>query len=128
MPVLSASEVIKSIFRLQMSVSSESDSSNTHGCDSDGELSVASSYGSEVQDCRKRPRQPQIIGSAWVLRGQITMDRLHADSDSMAAGPEGDAENEDRISKINTRLQGLFGAQFEILFGIKIGKLIGNVM
>ena len=52
------------------------------------------------------------------------MDKLHADSDSMAAGPEGDAENEDRISKINTRLQGLFGAQFEILFG----KLIGNVM
>ena len=31
---------------------------------------------------------------------------------------------EDRITKINTRLQGLFGAQFEILFG----KLHGNVM
>ncbi len=37
---------------------------------------------------------------------------------------EGDVENEDRITKINTRLQGLFGAQFEIL----IGKLHGNVM
>ena len=116
--------MVKSIFHLQMSASSESDSSDRHGCDSDGEFSVTSSYGSEVQDCRKRKHQPQIQGSAWVLRGQITMDKLHADSDSMAAGPEGDAENEDRISKINTRLQGLFGAQFEILFG----KLIGNVM
>ena len=116
--------MIKSIFNLQMSASSESDSSNRHGCDSDGELSVASSYGSEVQDCRKRPRQPQIQGSSWVLHGQITMDQLHADSDSMAAGPEGDAENEDRITKINTRLQGLFGAQFEILFG----NLHGNVL
>jgi hypothetical protein len=100
-----------------MSASSESDSSNRHGCDSDGEFSVASSYGSEVQDCRKRPRQPQIIGSAWVLRGQITMDQLHANSDSMTAGPEGDVENDDRITKINTRLRGLLGAQFEILFG-----------
>ena len=116
--------MIKSVFHLQMSASSESDSSNRHGCDSDGELSVASSYGSEVQDCRKRPRQPQILGRSWVLHGQIAMDQLHADSDSMAAGPEGDFENEDRITKINTRLQGLFGAQFEILFG----KLHENVL
>jgi hypothetical protein len=124
LPVSSAYEVIKSIFNLQMSASSESDASNRHGCDSDGEFSVASSYGSEVQDCRKRPRQPQIIGRSWVLHGQITMDQLHADSDPMAAGPEGDVENEDRITKINTRLQGLCGAKFEILFG----KLLGNVM
>ena len=108
--------MIKSIFHLQMSASSESDSSNRSRCDSDGEFSVASSYGSEVQDCRKRKHQPQIQGSAWVLRAQITMDQLHADSDSMAAGPEGNVENEDRITKINTRLQGLFGAQFEIFF------------
>jgi hypothetical protein len=52
------------------------------------------------------------------------MDQLHSDSDSMAAGLEGNVENEDRITKINSRLQGLFGAQFEIL----IGKLHGNVM
>ena len=95
--------MIKSIFNLQMSASSESDSSNRHGCDSDGEFSVASSYGSEVQDCRKRPRHTQIIGHAWIFRGQITMDQLHADSDSMAAGPAGDVENEDKITKINTR-------------------------
>ncbi len=33
----------------------------------------------------------------------------------MAAGLEGDVENEDRITQIKIRLQGLFGAQFEIL-------------
>ena len=84
---------------------------------------MASSCGSEVQDCRKRPRQKQIIGHAWVFRGQITIDQLHANSDEMAAGPEGDVENEDIITKLNARLLGLFGAQFEILFG----KLSGNV-
>ncbi len=121
--------MIKSIFHLQMSASSESDSSNRPRCDLNGEfsVSVASSYGSdsEVQDYRKRKDQPQIIGSAWVLHAQIIMDQheLHADSDSMAAGQEGDVENEDRIRKVNTRLQGLFGAQFEILSE----KLHGNV-
>jgi hypothetical protein len=87
-----------------MSASSESDSSNLPGCDSDGEFSVASSYGSEVQDCRKSKHQPQIQGGAWVLRCQITMNQLHSNSDSMAAGLQGDAENEDRITKINTSL------------------------
>ncbi len=118
--------MMKSIFHLQMSASSESDSSNHPGCDSDGEFSVASSYGSEVLDCRKHKHQPQIQGDAWDLRCQITMDQLHSDSDSesMAAGLEGDVENEDRNTKINTRLQGLFGAQFEIL----IGKRHGIVM
>jgi hypothetical protein len=109
--------VIKSIFHLQMSSSSESDLSNCSLCDSDGEFSVASSYGCEVQYCRKRKHQPQIQGSAWVLHAQIIMDQLYADSDSMAAGLEGDVENEDRVTKVNTRLQGLFGAQFEILLG-----------
>jgi hypothetical protein len=124
LPVSSAYEVIKSNFNLQMSASNESDASNRHGCDSDGELSVASSYGSEVQDCRKRPRQAQIQGNSWVLRAQIINDQQNADSDSMAAGPEGEVENEDRITKINTRLQRLFGSQFKILFG----KLHGNVV
>ncbi len=99
LPVSSASEVIKSIFPLQMSGSSESESSDRLGCDSDGESSVASLYGSEVQDCRKRPRQAQIQGNSWVLRAQMIMDQLHAYSDSMAVGPEGDVENEDRITK-----------------------------
>ncbi len=100
------------------------DSSNRPDCDSDGEVFVASSYGSKVQDCRKRPRQPQIQGNSWVLRGQIFIDQLHTNSDWMVAGPEGETETEDRITKLHSRLQGLFGAQFEILFG----KLFGNVM
>ena len=108
-----------------MSESSENDSSNHAGCDSEEELSVPSSYGSEVQDCRKRPRQLepqlQIQGNSWVLRAQITVAQLHADSDWMTAGSEGDVENKERGAKINTHLQSLFGAQ--ILFG----KHLGNV-
>jgi hypothetical protein len=77
-----------------------------------------------VQDCRTRPRQPQFIGSAWVLRSQITIDQPHANSNWMAAGPESHDENQDIITKINTRLQGRFAAQIEILFG----KLIRNFM
>jgi hypothetical protein len=106
-----------------MSESSEIDSSNHPGCDSDGELSEPSTYGSEVhespaqQDCRKRPRQ-QILGNSWVLRAQIT-----ADSDWLTAGSEGDVENEERTAKINTHLQNLFGAQFQILFG-KIHEIV----
>ncbi len=120
--------MIKSISHLQMSASSESDSSNCPCCDSDGEFSVASSYGTEVQDCRKRLRQTQIIGSAWVLHAQIIMDQLHADSDSMAAGQEVNVENEDRITKVNTCMQGLFGAQFEILFGKLHGGLLSGLI
>ncbi len=100
-----------------MSDPSESDSSNRPDCDSDGEVAVASSYESEVQDCRNCPRQPQIQGNSWVLRGQITIDQLHTNSDWMVAGPAGEIENEDRITKLHTRLQGLFGAQFEISSG-----------
>ena len=106
-----------------MSDFSESDSSNHAGCDSPCEDSVASSYGSEVPDSRKRPRPPQIQGYAWSLHSHITVDELHADSDWTAAGPESDAENESRTSKINTRLQALCGAQLETLFG----KMHGNV-
>jgi hypothetical protein len=100
-----------------MSDFSESDSTNHAGCHSDGEDSVASLYGSEVPDSRKRSRPPQIQGYAWILRCHVTVDDLHAESDLTAAVPEGDVENEDRISKINTRQQALFGAQFETLFG-----------
>ena len=116
--------MINSIFQLQMSDSSKNDSSNRPGCNSDGEFSMPSSYGSKVQDCRKRLPQPlaQIQGNSWVLHAQITIDQLHTDSDGMAAGLQRDVENEDRINKINIRLQSLFGAQFEILFGKHLGN------
>ena len=110
-----------------MSETSENDSSSHLGCDSDGEFSVPSSYGSEVQkspaqhesqDCKKRPRQQQIQGTAWALCAQITVDELHAGSAWLMAGSEGDVENEEeRTAKINAHLQSLFGDQFQILFG-----------
>jgi hypothetical protein len=106
-----------------MSDCSENDSSSHLGYDSEGELSVPSTYGSEVlespaqQDCRKRPRQ-QIQGASWVLRAQIT-----ADSDWLTAGSEGDVENEEKTAKINAHLQSLFGAQFQILFR-KLYKIV----
>ncbi len=102
-----------------MSYSSQSD----RGCDSDSEFSVAASNGTEVQDCT-RQSQPQIQGNTWVLHGQVTVDQLHAHSNWMAVGLASNVENVDRITKINTLLQHLFGAQFEYLFG----KLIENVM
>ena len=106
-----------------MSESSEIDSSN-HGCDSGGELSEPSTYGSEVhespgqQDCRKRQRQIPIQGTSWVLCAQIT-----ANSDWLTADSEGDVENEEKTAKINAYLQNLFGAQFQILCG-KLYKIV----
>jgi hypothetical protein len=101
------------------------DSSQNHhpGCDSDCESYVAPSYGSQVSDCRKRPRTIQIKGAAWVLCGQITVDDLNTLSHSTVAGLEDNVENEGEILKIHSHLQILFGAHFEKLFG----KMHGNV-
>ncbi len=99
-----------------MSDFSKSDSTNHPGCDSEGERFVASSYGSKVQDSRKSPRPPQVQGNAWSVCCKITIIVLHANSDWTAAGPEGDGENEGKISKINTRLQRLLRPQFDNLF------------
>ncbi len=86
--------MINSNFQLQMSDCSEND----------GELSVPSTYGSEVQvspaqqDCRKCLRQLQIQGNSWVLRAQITVDQLHAELDGLKAGSEGNVGNEERTA------------------------------
>jgi hypothetical protein len=91
--------VIKSVFNLQMSASSESDSSKRHGCDSDGELSVASSYGSEVQDCRKRPRHPQIIANLCLLSWKgWPRKRLPAGKEGLAAATESGIAERDVIA------------------------------
>ncbi len=102
-----------------MSESSEIDSSNHPGCDSDREFSVPSSHGPEMQDCSKRPQQPELIiqGNSWVSRAQITVDQLNANSDWLTTGFEGDVENDERTAKINAHTQSLFGAQIHILFG-----------
>ncbi len=39
------------------------------------------------------------------LVAQITVDQLHADSDWLMAGSEGEVENEERTAKINAHLQ-----------------------
>ena len=39
-------------------------------------------------------------GKFWVLRGHITMDELHAESDWTAADSESNVKNEEIISKI----------------------------
>ena len=64
---------------------------------------------------KKRPRQQQIQGTAWALCAQITVDELHAGSDWLMAGSEGDVENEERTAKINAHLQSLFGDQFQMI-------------
>ena len=59
-----------------MSGPSESDSTHRSGGESDHEGSAASSHESELPDSRKRRRNRQIQGRAWVLRGEITTDLL----------------------------------------------------
>jgi hypothetical protein len=54
------------------------------------------------------------VPGSYAVRSRLKS--LHAFSDWKTAGPEGDDENEDRISKINTCLQRLLDAQFETLF------------
>ena len=76
-----------------MSVSCESASSLQFYEVSDGEGAVASSSVSEEQD--KRKRNPQILGKAWVLRGEITINMLHNDSDQ--ADMHGDVENDAKV-------------------------------
>ena len=102
-----------------MSGSSENDSSHQSGGESDREGSAASSNESEMQDTpdtRKRRRNEQIKGKAWILRGEITTTLLHNDSASMD-----DCNNDEETKVQNTKAQteAALGATFEILFGKK---------
>ncbi len=71
-----------------MSDSSDSESSVRIGCDSDSEGSVDPFQASELLD---NITSTQVLGRAWILRGEITTDRLHANSDLVAL--EGDVPN-----------------------------------
>jgi hypothetical protein len=95
-----------------MSVSSESASSQHFYEVSDGEGAVASSSVSEVQE--KRKRNPQILGKAWVLRGEITVNMLNNDSDQ--ADMHGDVENDAKVQTTKSQIQAALGAKFESLF------------
>jgi hypothetical protein len=66
-----------------MSGSSQNDSLHRSGGESDCEGSAASSYESELSDTRKRRRNKQTQGRAWILRGEITTNLIHNDSASM---------------------------------------------
>ncbi len=90
------------VLHLRMSDSSERDASNHIGCESDGEGSVATSYGTEVPNGWKCSFQLQIIGTAWVWSGHIFIDTLHAYSE-MAATWDGNVEG--NFSKITSQLQ-----------------------
>ena len=87
-----------------MSDSSERDDARSYYENSDGEGSAISSLVSEP----KRPRTTtQIIGMAWVLRGEITINLNQLLSDSFDA----------KVQDTKSQLQAALGAKFENLFG-----------
>ena len=61
----------------------------------------------------KRSHPPQSIGSAWVLRGKITINPPHNDSDRDRNVEDDDIHNQNTSSQ----LIAAFGANFESLFG-----------
>jgi hypothetical protein len=83
-----------------MSGSSESDSSDRYGGESDREGSAASSNEYKMLDTRKRRRNPQIIGAAWILHGKITTNLLN--NGSCQASMAGDADD---AEVLNTKSQ-----------------------
>ena len=91
-----------------MSDSSEGEESRSFYENSDGEgstnSSLASSLASHLQGRTKRQRPPQIVGKAWVLRGEITINQLLGDS------------LDAKIQNTKSQLQAALGANFENLF------------
>ncbi len=94
---------------------SESDSSDRSGGDSDREGTVASSHDSELSDTRKRRRNKQIQGRAWILQGEITTNLFHNDLDP--ASIDVDANDEEaKVQSTKSLTEAALGAKFEILF------------
>ena len=91
-----------------MSDSSEGIESRSFYENSDGEgsetSSLASSLASHLQGRPKRQHPPQIVGKAWVLRGEITINQLLGDS------------LDAKIQNTKSQLQAALGANFENLF------------
>jgi hypothetical protein len=81
----------------------------------DCEGSAASSHESELSDPRKRRRNEQIQGKAWILRGEITTTLLHNDSASMHC----DNDEEAKVQNTKSQTEAALEATFEILFGKK---------
>jgi hypothetical protein len=91
-----------------MSDSSEGDESRVFYENSDGEgsetSSLVSSLASHLQGRPKRQRPAQIVGKAWVLHGEITINQSL--SDSLDA----------KVQNTKSQLQATLGAKFENLF------------
>ena len=99
----------------------ESDSSHQFGRDSGDEDSVASSHAPQQEAREKRPRAKQVIGNAWVLRGEITINMIHNNSDQ--ADMHGDVENDAKVQTTKSQIQAALGAKFESLFV----KMLNNI-
>ena len=91
-----------------MSDSSEGIESRSFYENSDGEgsetSSLASSLASHLQGRPKRQRPTQIVGKAWVLDGEITINQLLSDSFDA------------KVQNTKSQLQATLGAKFETLF------------
>ena len=91
-----------------MSDSSEGIESRSCYENSDGEgsetSSLASSLASHLQGRPKRQRSTQIVGKAWVLDGEITINQLLSDSFDA------------KVQNTKSQLQATLGAKFETLF------------
>ena len=91
-----------------MSDSSEGIESRNFYENSDGEGSAnsshASSLASHLQGRPKRQRPAQIVGKAWVLHGEITINQSLSDSFDA------------KVQNTKSQLQATLGAKFETLF------------
>jgi hypothetical protein len=68
-----------------------------------------------MPDTRKRRRNKQILGRAWIIRGEITTNLLH--NDSGPASMDGDADAEEaKVQNTESLTEAALGAKFEILF------------
>jgi hypothetical protein len=92
---------------------SESDPSDRSGGESDREGSAASSNESELPDTVMRRRIQQIIGTAWILRGEITKKMLN--NDSVQASMDGDADYDAKVQNTKSQTQAALGPKFENL-------------
>jgi hypothetical protein len=94
-----------------MSCPSESDSSDRFGGDSDREGSAASSNESEIPDTVKCRRIQQIVGTVWIIRGEITINLLHNDSDPASVDGYADAK-EAKVQNTKSQTEAALGAKF----------------
>ena len=87
-----------------MSDSREGDVSQSFCETSDGEGSAASatsSLASHLQGRQKRQRPAQIVGKAWVLRGEIIINQPLSDSEDA------------KVQNTKSQLQAALGAKFD---------------